>query len=126
MPAIRTDVRVLNALGHGVLSSCAHCHTTIVSNLLPAVCPGGGSDADQCGESGSEGDHQQQRPRKRQQQQEPSRPHRQKRRAAGQVDYRLLHEQMFGFAAFDADEDLFREDDDEDFDSDQGTADSDD
>lgn len=124
---IRTDVLVHQcARARGPVCLCSLPYHNAVAALLPAVCPGDGSDADECGESGSEGERQQQRPRKRHQQQEPARPQRQKRRAAGQVDYRLLHEQLFGFAAFDADEDLFREGDDEDFDSDQGTADSDD
>eukprot|EP00775_Hariotina_reticulata_P011674 gene11674-11817_t len=39
------------------------------------------------------------------------------RRRVQTVDYKQLHEQLFGFAAFDGDDDVFREEEDEDYES---------
>jgi hypothetical protein len=86
--------------------------------------PVAGDDSDPGQEPDS--DEEQQQRGKRVKKQLPAQPSRERRRAAGQVDYRLLHEQLFGFAAFEGAEDIFRENDDEDFDSDQHVADSDD
>lgn len=93
------------------------------------VCAAGEDSDGDSAAAGSDSDSEQQ-PRqrgKRAKKQSPGRPvRRARRRGAGQVDYKLLHEQLFGFSAFEADAAVFKEDDDEDFDSDQGTADSDD
>lgn len=88
------------------------------------ACPLAGDDGD-AGQASDSSEEEQQRG-KRAKKQSPAQPSRQRRRAAGQVDYRLLHEQLFGFSAFEGAEEIFREDDDEDFDSDQHVADSDD
>jgi hypothetical protein len=41
------------------------------------------------------------------------------------VDYKQLHEQLFGFAAFDGDDGVFREQDDDDYESDSDEEHSD-
>lgn len=41
---------------------------------------------------------------------------RRRRRVA--VDYKQLHEQLFGFTAFEGDDDVFKEDDDDDYETD--------
>lgn len=75
----------------------------------------------------SEEDEEQQQRGKRAKQQSPARPRSRRRRAAGQVDYRQLHEQLFGFSAFDGlDDAVFQDDEDADFDAQQHGADSDD
>jgi hypothetical protein len=99
--------------------------------VLLSICAAGGDSDGDSAAAGSDSDidsEQQRRQRgKRAKKQSPARPARRaRRRGAGQVDYQLLHEQLFGFSAFEADAAVFKEDDDEDFDSDQGTVDSDD
>lgn len=41
-----------------------------------------------------------------------------KPRGGSKVDYKQLHEQLFGFAAFEGDDDVFREDSDDDYETD--------
>lgn len=88
------------------------------------VAAGSGSDGEAAEDTGDSEHEELQHGKKRKQQ--PAKPRRQPRRGAGQVDYQLLHEQLFGFSAFAGDGELFRDDDDEDYSSDHGAADSDD
>lgn len=84
--------------------------------VLPGLPSGATSDGDNSEQEGDE-------PRQKQQRQKSS--SRRKRRRGNKVDYKQLHEQLFGFTAFEGDDDVFREDDDDDYETDTNSEQSD-
>lgn len=94
-------------------ANCAH--------LCNADASSSGNSSSSSAEEGSSSDEDQQQKDNRRRRKGPagtssSRKRRRARRAP-QVDYQQLHEQLFGFAAFDGDDGVFKEQDDDDYES---------